>query len=150
MRVAPSVFGSKFSRSRKPSRLYYGLTEAGFSTPVEWSPCQCRSLHALRRAHPARVRDAEATLVTMVEDAYVNHIPVMTGGNGGCASDPRLLDQQLDIGGHRLRVREIGIRNMVQFAAIVLGPWLTGQARLLRDMRDFSRQLSRTSAEIRD
>ena len=86
----------------------------------------------------------------MVEDAYVNHIPVMTGGNGGCASDPRLLDQQLDIGGHRLRVREIGIRNMVQFAAIVLGPWLTGQARLLHDIRDFGRQLSLTSAEIRD
>ena len=27
-------------------------------------------------------RDTEATLVTMVEDAYVNHIPVMTGGVG--------------------------------------------------------------------
>jgi len=27
-------------------------------------------------------RDTEATLDTMVEDAYVNHIPVMTGGRG--------------------------------------------------------------------
>ena len=27
-------------------------------------------------------RDVEATLSTMVEDAYVNHIPVMTGGMG--------------------------------------------------------------------
>jgi carboxymethylenebutenolidase len=27
-------------------------------------------------------RDVESTLATMVEDAYVNHIPVMTGGNG--------------------------------------------------------------------
>ena len=27
-------------------------------------------------------RDVEATLSTMVEDAYVNHIPVMTGGAG--------------------------------------------------------------------
>ncbi len=27
-------------------------------------------------------RDVEATLATMVEDAYVNHIPVMTGGWG--------------------------------------------------------------------
>ena len=27
-------------------------------------------------------RDVEATLATMVEDAYVNHIPVMTGGSG--------------------------------------------------------------------
>lgn len=66
-------------------------------------------------------------MATTVEDAYVNHIPVMTGGNGGCASDPRLLDQQMDIGGHRLRAGEIGIRSMVQFAAIVLGPWLTGK-----------------------
>lgn len=27
-------------------------------------------------------RDVEATLATMVEDAYVNHIPVMTGARG--------------------------------------------------------------------
>ena len=27
-------------------------------------------------------RDAEATLATMTDDAYVNHIPVMTGGYG--------------------------------------------------------------------
>jgi carboxymethylenebutenolidase len=28
------------------------------------------------------IRDVESTLATMVEDAYVNHIPVMTGGSG--------------------------------------------------------------------
>ena len=28
------------------------------------------------------IRDTEATLRTMVPDAYVNHVPVMTGGNG--------------------------------------------------------------------
>jgi len=33
-------------------------------------------------AHEFTTRDTEATLATMVEDAYVNHIPVMTGGNG--------------------------------------------------------------------
>ena len=33
-------------------------------------------------AHEFSTRDTEATLDTMVEDAYVNHIPVMTGGNG--------------------------------------------------------------------
>ncbi len=32
--------------------------------------------------HEFATRDTEATLATMVEDAYVNHIPVMTGGNG--------------------------------------------------------------------
>ena len=33
-------------------------------------------------AHEFATRDTEATLATMVEDAYVNHIPVMTGGHG--------------------------------------------------------------------
>src|SRR5947208_15522192 len=28
------------------------------------------------------IRDTEATLATMVPDAYVNHVPVMTGGAG--------------------------------------------------------------------
>ena len=28
------------------------------------------------------IRDTEATLATMTDDAYVNHIPVMTGGYG--------------------------------------------------------------------
>ena len=27
-------------------------------------------------------RDTDATLATMVEDAYVNHVPVLTGGSG--------------------------------------------------------------------
>ena len=35
--------------------------------------------------HEFATRDAEATLATMVEDAYINHIPVMTGGNGKAA-----------------------------------------------------------------
>ena len=32
--------------------------------------------------HEFATRDTEATLETMVEDAYVNHIPVLTGGYG--------------------------------------------------------------------
>jgi carboxymethylenebutenolidase len=32
--------------------------------------------------HEFSTRDTEATLATMVEDAYVNHIPVLTGGFG--------------------------------------------------------------------
>lgn len=35
--------------------------------------------------HEFATRDTEATLATMVEDAYVNHIPVLTGGNGKAA-----------------------------------------------------------------
>jgi len=30
-------------------------------------------------------RDTESTLATMTEDAYVNHVPVMTGGCGKAA-----------------------------------------------------------------
>ncbi|MBI1791635.1 MAG: DUF4123 domain-containing protein [Acidobacteria bacterium] len=33
-------------------------------------------------AHEFSTRDTEATLNTMAEDAYVNHVPVMTGGRG--------------------------------------------------------------------
>lgn len=36
-------------------------------------------------AHEFATRDTEATLDTMVEDAYVNHIPTMTGGYGKAA-----------------------------------------------------------------
>jgi carboxymethylenebutenolidase len=35
--------------------------------------------------HEFATRDTEATLDTMVEDAYVNHIPVLTGGWGKAA-----------------------------------------------------------------
>src|ERR1700680_3438037 len=36
-------------------------------------------------SHEFTTRDTEATLATMTEDAYVNHIPVMTGGYGKAA-----------------------------------------------------------------
>ena len=36
-------------------------------------------------AHEFNTRDTEATLATMTEDAYVNHVPVMTGGFGKAA-----------------------------------------------------------------
>jgi carboxymethylenebutenolidase len=32
--------------------------------------------------HEFSTRDAESTLATMLEDAYVNHVPVLTGGAG--------------------------------------------------------------------
>src|SRR6516162_11859853 len=35
--------------------------------------------------HEFSTRDTDATLATMVEDAYVNHIPVLTGGSGTSA-----------------------------------------------------------------
>ena len=36
-------------------------------------------------AHEFTTRDTEATLATMTDDAYVNHVPVMTGGYGKTA-----------------------------------------------------------------
>jgi carboxymethylenebutenolidase len=36
-------------------------------------------------AHEFATRNTEATLDTMVEDAYVNHIPILTGGRGKSA-----------------------------------------------------------------
>jgi hypothetical protein len=35
--------------------------------------------------HEFATRDTEETLATMVEDAYVNHVPVLTGGSGKSA-----------------------------------------------------------------
>jgi carboxymethylenebutenolidase len=35
--------------------------------------------------HEFTTRDTEATLATMTDDAYVNHVPVMTGGYGKVA-----------------------------------------------------------------
>ena len=32
--------------------------------------------------HEFATRDTDATIATMVEDAYVNHVPVLTGGSG--------------------------------------------------------------------
>ena len=38
-------------------------------------------------AHEFSTRDTAATLATMVDDAYVNHVPVMTGGYGKAELD---------------------------------------------------------------
>jgi carboxymethylenebutenolidase len=35
--------------------------------------------------HEFSTRDVSSTIATMVEDAYVNHVPVMTGGHGHAA-----------------------------------------------------------------
>src|ERR1700677_1257616 len=35
--------------------------------------------------HEFSTRDTESTLATMVEEAYVNHVPVLTGGAGKSA-----------------------------------------------------------------
>ena len=59
------------TRKRKPSRG--GLTAAQESLSQLWEE------HV---RHEFATHNTEETLATMVEDAYVNHIPVLTGGVG--------------------------------------------------------------------
>src|SRR6516225_874076 len=49
------------------------------------SPSDLSHLWEQHTAHEFVTRDTEATLATMADDAYVNHIPVMTGGLGKSA-----------------------------------------------------------------
>src|SRR5262245_10928031 len=50
------------------------------------TPRQLEQLWAEHRKGELESKDVEATLATMVEDAYVNHMPVNTGGRGKAAS----------------------------------------------------------------
>jgi carboxymethylenebutenolidase len=45
-------------------------------------PADLSRLWEEHTSHEFATRDTEATLATMVEDAYVNHVPVLTGGVG--------------------------------------------------------------------
>jgi len=49
------------------------------------SPSELSRLWEQHTSHEFVTRDTESTLTTMVDDAYVNHIPVMTGGSGKSA-----------------------------------------------------------------
>jgi carboxymethylenebutenolidase len=46
------------------------------------SPTELSRLWEEHTGHEFVTRDTESTLATMAEDAYVNHVPVMTGGAG--------------------------------------------------------------------
>ncbi len=46
------------------------------------TPTELAKLWEEHTAHEFATRDTEATLATMTDDAYVNHIPVMTGAYG--------------------------------------------------------------------
>ena len=52
---------------------------------VALSPGQLERLWAEHLEGEFATKDVEATLATMVEDAYVNHMPVNTGGRGKAA-----------------------------------------------------------------
>ena len=53
--------------------------------PAALSPRQLEELWAEHLKGEFATKDVEATLATMVEDAYVNHMPVNTGGRGKAA-----------------------------------------------------------------
>jgi len=55
------------------------------AAPTALSPDQLERLWAEHLKGEFESRDVEATLATMVEDAYVNHMPVNTGGRGKAA-----------------------------------------------------------------
>jgi carboxymethylenebutenolidase len=48
----------------------------------EAAPIDLSRLWEEHTSHEFATRDTEATLATMVDDAYVNHVPVLTGGFG--------------------------------------------------------------------
>ena len=52
------------------------------AVPAALSPYQLEQLWAEHLKGEFETKDVEATLETMVEDAYVNHMPVNTGGRG--------------------------------------------------------------------
>ena len=52
------------------------------ATHAALSPQQLEHLWAAHLKGEFETKDVEATLATMVEDAYVNHMPVNTGGRG--------------------------------------------------------------------
>ena len=49
------------------------------------SPSNLARLWEEHTNHEFTTRDTESTLATMVDDAYVNHVPVLTGGLGKSA-----------------------------------------------------------------
>ena len=55
------------------------------AVPMTLSPHQLEQLWTEHLKGEFDTKDVEATLATMVEDAYVNHMPVNTGGHGKAA-----------------------------------------------------------------
>jgi carboxymethylenebutenolidase len=59
--------------------------EAGCGKIPAMSPPDLARLWEEHTKNEFATRDTESTLATMVDDAYVNHVPVMTGGFGKTA-----------------------------------------------------------------
>jgi carboxymethylenebutenolidase len=59
-----------------------GLRSARIAAMPDSAPIDLSRLWEEHTSHEFATGDTEATLATMVDDAYVNHIPVLTGGYG--------------------------------------------------------------------
>ena len=57
------------------------------AVPAALSPQQLEQLWVAHLKGEFETKDVEATLETMVEDAYVNHVPVLTVRSRSCPSD---------------------------------------------------------------
>ena len=78
------------------------------------------------------IKDVEATLATMVDDAYVNHVPVNTGGHGKAALRAFYRDDFIPSWPEDLQMtlvnRVVGVDQLVDelhlsFTHIKLMPW---------------------------
>src|ERR1700691_4338633 len=69
----------RISRRREAFRMNEKQRAEARLTPAEQSLTELWEKHL---GEEFTTRDTEATLETMVPDAYVNHIPVLTGGVG--------------------------------------------------------------------
>lgn len=58
------------------------MDRIGKDRDTEASPATIEQLWAEHLRGEFEIKDVEATLATMVDDAYVNHMPVNTGGRG--------------------------------------------------------------------
>src|SRR5262245_24464670 len=66
----------------QPRRVTTGAEVSAMSQAKVLSPQQLSDLWAEHLKGEFQDKDVEATLATMVDDAYVNHMPVNTGGRG--------------------------------------------------------------------
>ena len=88
-RISPGVTGgSKLKRGLMFRHIPHSLLPQGCpgAFPVGWNcgmpPADLARLWEEHTHREFSTRDTDATLATMVEYAYVNHVPVLTGGTG--------------------------------------------------------------------
>src|SRR5258708_24290402 len=88
--TAVTTFGSRHEGVRRASeqQIHLDKRQTAMSQPAKPRPILTPEQQFLNDLWEEHIRDefqahdADATIDTMVADAYVNHVPVMTGGTG--------------------------------------------------------------------